>query len=102
MLALATGMRPEKYLALQWKNVDLERGRVTVRRALVWRRKGGGWYFEEPKTARSRRQVPLPAAVTRALAAHRRRQAETRLKAGVSYQNHDLVFATPNTGDDLG
>jgi integrase len=96
--ALATGMRPEEYLGLQWKDVDLERGRVTVRRALIWRVKGGGWYFGEPKTARSRRSIPLPATTLRALAEHRRGQAEERLKAGPDYQQHDLVFATPTGG----
>lgn len=35
-LALTTGMRPEEYLALQWKDVDLEREQVTIRRALIW------------------------------------------------------------------
>lgn len=96
--ALATGMRPEEYLGLQWKDVDLEGGAVTVRRALIWRAKGGGWYFGEPKTARSRRLIPLPATTLRALAEHRRKQAEGRLKAGPSYQQHDLVFATPTGG----
>lgn len=91
--ALATGMRPEEYLALKWSDVNLEQGRATVQRTLVFR-KGGGWYFGEPKTSRSRRTVPLPASIVRALAAHRREQMEARLKAGASYQNHDLVFAT--------
>ena len=92
--ALATGMRPEEYLGLQWKDVDLERGVVTVRRALIWRSTGGGWYFGEPKTARSRRSIPLPASTLRSLIEHRRKQAEERLKAGGDYQKHDLVFAT--------
>lgn len=96
--ALATGMRPEEYLGLQWKDVDLDRGVVTVRRALVWRSTGGGWYFSETKTARSRRQIPLPASTMRALAEHRRQQAAERLKAGATYQQHDLVFATPEGG----
>ena len=96
--ALATGMRPEEYLGLQWKDVDLVRGTVTMRRALIWRARGGGWYFGEPKTARSRRSIPLPATTLRALAEHRRKQAEERLKVGPSYQQHDLVFATPAGG----
>jgi integrase len=96
--ALATGTRPEEYLGLQWKDVDLEHGVVTVRRALVWRSTGGGWYFGEPKTARSRRQIPLPASTLLALKEHRRQQAEERLKAGASYQQNDLVFATPEGG----
>jgi integrase len=93
-LALSTGMRPEEYLGLQWKDVDLEKGISTVQRALVWNRKGGGWTFTQPKTARSRRNIPLPISVVRALVAHRRKQAEERLKAGAEYQNNDLVFAT--------
>jgi integrase len=91
--ALATGMRPEEYLALKWSDVDLEKGTATIRRTLVWR-KGGGWYFDEPKTSRSRRTVPFPASLARTLMAHRRMQAEARLKLGKDYHNNDLVFAT--------
>jgi integrase len=93
-LALTTGMRPEEYLALQWKDIDLEKGTATVQRALVWNRKGGGWTFTAPKTARSRRTIPIPASVVRALISHKRRQAEARLKVGAKYRNYDLVFAT--------
>ncbi len=91
--ALATGMRPEEYLGLKWSDVDLETGTAVVRRALI-RRSGGGWYFGEPKTSRSRRTIPLPTTLVQMLLAHRRKQMETRLKAGVAYQNNDLVFAT--------
>lgn len=94
VFALATGMRPEEYLGLQWKDVDLNKGVVMVRRALIWRATGGGWYFGEPKTARSRRSIPLPASMLRSLVEHRRKQAEERLKAGADYQQHDLIFAT--------
>ncbi|HEX8139021.1 MAG TPA: tyrosine-type recombinase/integrase [Pyrinomonadaceae bacterium] len=92
--ALATGMRPEEYLGLQWKDLDLDKGFVMVRRAIIWRAIGGGWHFGEPKTARSRRSIPLPVSTLQALKEHRRIQAEERLKAGASYQQHDLVFAT--------
>jgi integrase len=37
--ALLSGMRPEEYLAFQWKDLDLEKGTAQVRRALV-RHKG--------------------------------------------------------------
>jgi integrase len=93
-LALASGMRPEEYLGLQWKDIDMEKGSVTVQRALVWNRKGGGWSFTAPKTVHSRRNIPLPESVMVALKAHRRQQSEARLKAGADYQNHDLVFAS--------
>jgi integrase len=82
-LGLVTGMRPEEYLALQWKDIDLQQGTATVQRTLCWRRqKGGGWYFGEPKTAQSRRTVPLPVSIVRELGHHKARQAETRLKMG--------------------
>jgi integrase len=113
-VALTTGMRPGEYLGLQWKDVDLERGTLTVRRTLVWHYGNGGkWSFEEPKTARSSRSIPLPPSVVDALKEHKRQQGEERLKAGwedveengclvrkSAYTDNDLVFATP-TGDPV-
>ena len=87
-------MRPEEYLGLQWKDVDTEKGSVTIQGALVWNRKGGGWSFTAPKTAHSRCSIPLPESVMKKLGAHKRRQSEIRLKAGAEYQNNDLVFAS--------
>jgi integrase len=95
VLALATGLRPSEYFGLKWSDIDIEHGLVTVQRSLIWRSyKSGDWYFGEPKTPRSRRRIPLPASVVAALKEHRRHQAEERLKAGASYRNIDLVFAT--------
>ncbi len=59
--ALETGMRPQEYLALRWTDLDFERQSVEVVRALVYDRKGGGFYFKEPKTRKSRRTIPLSA-----------------------------------------
>ena len=96
---LVTGMRPEEYLALHWKDIDLRQGSATVQRTLCWRReKGGGWYFGEPKTSQSRRTVPLPASIVRELGHHKTCQAEARLKKGAKYQSLDLVFATDSGG----
>jgi|SRR5262245_26722095 len=93
LFALATGMRPEEYMALQWKDVDLKQGTAIVRRVLI-RTKGGGWYFNEPKTPKSRRTITLPPSLVRELIEHRRAQNEARLKAGEHWQNYDLVFCT--------
>jgi integrase len=92
-IALSSGMRPEEYLSLQWKDINLDKGTAIVQRALVWR-KGGGFKFCEPKTAKSRRTVPLPKSILPKLKEHKRRQLEQRLKFGASYEKHDLVFAT--------
>ena len=92
--ALWTGRRPEEYLGLQWKDVDLKAGTITIQRAMLFNCKGGGWYFKEPKTPQSRRSIPIPRHLASQLKHHRSKQLEQRLKAGEAYQNHDLVFAT--------
>ena len=78
---------------MKWSDLDLHAGNATVRRTLIWR-KGGGWYFGEPKTSRSRRTIPIPKSLVSELAGHRRKQAESRLKKGADYQNNDMVFAS--------
>jgi integrase len=93
-MAISTGMRPEEYLGLQWKDIDFNNGTATVQRALVWKRKGGGWSLPEPKTSQSRRTIPLPISVLRELKKHRKKQLEERLVFGAAYQNHDFVFST--------
>ncbi len=93
-IALWTGMRPEEYLGLQWKDVDFDEATITVQRAMLFNRKGGQWYFKEPKTAQSRRTIPIPAHLVAQLKRHRAKQGAERLEAGEKYQNNDLVFAT--------
>jgi integrase len=93
-LAITTGMRPEEYLGLQWKDIDFKKATATIQRALVWKRKGGGWSLQEPKTSQSRRTIPLPSSVLRELKIHRKKQLEERISLGQAYQNGDFVFAT--------
>ena len=93
--ALLSGMRPEEYLALQWSDIDFERCTAQVNRDLV--RHKGSWTFEKPKTAKSRRIVTLSEPLIQKLFAHKRKQNETRLRNGLIWENHDLVFCS-----DLG
>ena len=81
---LATGCRPEEYLSLQWKDVDFEKGRAIIRRALITHRKGSGWHFSEPKTKQSRRTIPLPVSTVKELRAHCIAQLEAKLKIGAA------------------
>jgi len=94
LLAVTTGMRPGEYLALQWKDVDLADGSLRVARSLT--RHKDKWSFDEPKTPKSRRKIKLAPSVAQALRVHKSRQAADRLKAGIRYQNLDLVFAAEN------
>ncbi len=79
---------------MQWKDIDFIKATATVQRALVWKRKGGGWSLEEPKTSKSRRTIPLSTSVLNELKSHRKGQLEERLSLGQAYQNSNFVFAT--------
>lgn len=102
LLLIGTGLRPGEALALRWTDLDLDAGRLRVERSLGRRRKGEPWRFEAPKTAGSRRTVPLPATIVRALRANRAAQAVERLAAGACYGDLDLAFATPLGGPLAG
>jgi integrase len=73
-VALACGLRRGEALALRWSDVDLDAGLLRVARTLS--RIDRGLAFTEPKSARSRRSVPLPAACVTELRNHRTRQLE--------------------------
>jgi integrase len=77
LVALGCGLRQGEILGLRWPDVDQDAGTLTVRHALA--RIEGELVLVEPKSATSRRVVPLPALVRDALAAHRLRQAQEHL-----------------------
>ena len=94
VVLLGTGLRPGEALALQWGDLDLDAARLSVRRTLPRRRQGDPVAFEDPKTKRSSRTVPLPSTVVQALKRHRAVQAQERLQAGALYRGDlDLVYA---------
>lgn len=94
VLALATGLRQSEVLGLAWDDVDLDAGLLTVRVGL--HRIRGGLRFEEPKSERSRRELPLPPALVPRLRAHRVAQARDRALAGSEWQDTGLMFVQAN------
>lgn len=92
LLLLGTGLRRGEALALGWDDVDLDAGHLRVRGTLS--RVGKALTVTEPKTDKSRRAVPLPAAVVTELRAHRVRQVGERLRAGSEWTEQGLVFCT--------
>jgi integrase len=89
ILLVTTGLRSGEAVGLLWEDLDLDAGRLTVRRALQ-RQKGKGLVFVDTKTHRSRRNIALPAVTVAALRTHRIRQATERLAAG--WKDEGLVF----------
>lgn len=92
-VALAVGLRQGEALGLLWEDVDLDAGRIHVRRAL--QRIEGKLQLVEPKTRRSRRTVVLPRYAVDALRRHRERQDGERGAAANLWEDHGFVFATP-------
>ncbi len=79
VLAIHTGMRQGELLGLKWDDVDLDAGVLRVRGT---------------KTARSRRSVKLSQKALQALHGHLQRQLGEIDRAGSSWQENGLVFAT--------
>jgi integrase len=89
VVAVHAGLRQGELLGLKWTDVDLEAGKLSVRRSL--KVTDDGLDFGSPKNNASRRSVPLNKTAVSALKAHRVRQNEERLRAA-KWQDTDLVF----------
>ena len=89
VVAVHTGLRQGELLGLKWTDVDLDAGKLSVRRSLKVTE--DGLNFGPPKNKASRRSVPLNKSAIAALRAHRLRQNEERLSAP-RWHDHDLVF----------
>jgi integrase len=91
ILALHTGLRQGELLGLRWADIDLEAGKLSVRRSL--KIAVHGLDFGPPKNKASRRSVPLNKSATAALRAHKARQNAERIAAG-EWRDAQLVFAS--------
>jgi integrase len=95
-LAASTGLRLGELLGLAWSDVD-DAGSLTVRHSLALAA-DGGWILAEPKSARSRRTIPLPGIARDALARRRASQEADRKAAGDAWQDRDGLVFTDTIG----
>jgi integrase len=89
-LLAMTGMRRGEALGLRWEDVDLEAGRIAVRRALI--PNGKVVVVSEPKTARGRRVIALDPETVLVLREQAARQLDDQQRKGESWQETGLVF----------
>ncbi|MCP4303580.1 MAG: site-specific integrase [bacterium] len=90
--AAMTGLRRGELIALTWSAVDLDRGRLSVRRSTT-PLKSGELVTTEPKSKDSRRTLGLDADTVSVLRVHREEQAEwSRAMADAYDIDADLVF----------
>lgn len=92
VLIANTGMRRGEALGLCWSAVDLDNGLLRITGTLT--RSGKDLVISEPKTTRSRREVPLAAPLVALLRKHRATQKAERLRAANQWHESDLVFTT--------
>jgi integrase len=92
-LAAMTGMRRGEILGLRWRDLDLERARLSVRQAVV--AVGYEVVHSTPKS-HSARVIDLDAETVEQLRAHRARQEAERVEWGPDYEDQDLVVAKEN------
>lgn len=92
VVTLSLGLRRGEGLGLRWSDVDLSEGIIRVSQSLL--EVGGKLIISEPKSARSRRQLPLPPRALEAMKAHRARQLQERLQAGPKWQDTGFVFTS--------
>lgn len=83
-LLVSTGLRQGEALALRWS--DMEDGTLAVRRSLSMTA-DGGYADAEPKSAKSRRTIPLPRQAREALDTQTTRAAAMRERAGSDWQD---------------
>lgn len=118
-VALSLGLRQGEALGIEWSDFEPASGTLRIRRAVQRRtwdhgchaepggapqcghrrgaecpaRRDGGVLLVETKTKSSRRTLALPSPLVQELLAHRRRQAEERLRAGRAWHaEFDLAF----------
>ena len=96
-LALLTGMRRSELAGLQWPNIDLVNGRLSVSKTLQWLT-GKGLSVGQPKTAKSRRSIALSPDAVALLHEIRGRQIAQQVAVAEAWQHTGYVFTQASGG----
>ena len=100
LVFFTTGLRRGEVAGLRWQDIDGQAAVLHIRQALVRTKNHAIGRTElvaqEPKTASSRRTIPLPDICQAALRHHRAQQAEEKLRLGPGYTDQGLVFCRAN------
>lgn len=98
-LCLFAGLREGECLGLSWKQVDFQKGRITVSQQLQREKTKGGKYYIAPSTKSGKpRTIEPPAIAFEYLRAERVKQLENRLQAGPAWDNPDDLVFTDEAG----
>jgi len=87
-LLLVTGCRRGEIAALQWDNVDLDKGIIHIKQAAVYT-PSTGIVVKQPKTLSSVRKIKLPASTIELLKNYRKYWLAEKIKVGDLWQKGD-------------
>lgn len=100
-LALFTGMRRGEILGLQWKDIDLDQGTISVQRTLkeqtVLTPEGIGTsqlVVDEPKTKSGYRKLAIPAPLANGFMRHKDAQEALEKSVGPEWIKSDFVITS--------
>jgi integrase len=98
LMDVAIGLRRGEIVGIQWRDLDLKKGIVQVRRAIVRRpTELGGGYAEAPlKTKKSRRSIMLPASIVAILEQYRAQQMSIVQQSGQQWDEQRWLFCKPD------
>lgn len=85
---LVTGCRRGEIAALQWENVDLDKGIVHIKQAAVYT-PDTGIVVKQPKTPSSIRKIKLPASTVELLKDYRKYWLSEKIKVGELWQKSE-------------
>lgn len=94
-LTMVTGARRGELCALRWRHVDLERGVITVRRAIA---QDGADTEEKDTKTHQRRHVTIDPGTVEALTEHRQRWEDRVAALGVELSPDAFVFSLAPDG----
>lgn len=97
LLLLNTGLRRGELCGLEWEDVDLEHGVLSVRRNSLYL-PGKGVYTDTPKTKSSARTIRLPSPCIPLLVQHRDWQQEYRASLGDQWHESGRLFTAADGG----
>ncbi|MBS4204036.1 site-specific integrase [Bacillus sp. FJAT-49754] len=92
-LALATGLRRRELLGLEWSNVDLEKGVITINQTIT-RGKSGKPIIKKPKTKKTIRIISLPDSIVEELGAFQLHWKKEKMKMRDQWieEKHEWLF----------
>ena len=95
LLFLLAGFRRGEVAGLEWKDIDFDKGEITVSRS-VTTVTGFGIIEKEPKTEMSKRTLAIPEVLLETLKEYKEWQTKRRAELGDYMEENDYLFTQEN------